>query len=76
MTPKSETKQFLTLTDVAKVLLLDVRSVRRMIKPVVIRGKKYAPALRATNISLGKKRGIWRVARTELDKFVASRNNK
>ena len=65
---------YLTLDDVATVLKLNVRSVRRMIKPQKLKsGKVRAPILKACNISTGSKRGIWRIAKQDLDDFMSSR---
>lgn len=72
MTTATET--YYTLTEVADILKLNVRSVRRMIKEPAVRGdKKGKPILKASNISTGSRRGIWRVAQSDLDIFMSSR---
>lgn len=67
---ESKPKQYYKLSEVADALRVDVRTVRRMIKP----SEKGPPALKAVNISLGDARCIWRVAKSDLEKFIANCN--
>lgn len=65
-----------TLTEVAEILKLNVRSVRRMIKPQVAEdGTETPPILQASDISTGSERGIWRVSKASLDAFMKNRSN-
>lgn len=68
-----QSQQYYSLGEVAKLLSLNVRTVRRMIKPSVdAKGRKRAPIFKAVNISMGAERNIWRVAKEEIDGFIAS----
>ena len=69
-TESKPSEQYHTLAAVASSLSVDVKTVRRMIKPT----RKGPPALKAVNISQGTERCIWRVAQSEIDKFIANRN--
>lgn len=65
---------YLSLQEVAILLRLDVRSVRRMIKTIKLKsGKNRPPLLRAFNISTGTERNLWRVSRIDFEEFIRSR---
>lgn len=63
--------QFYTPTEVAKILKLDVRTVRQMINPS---NKRKKAVIKAVNISTGSKKPIWRVPANALERFISSRN--